>query len=215
MILMAAAIAQHTTTYYVPLADLRVRAEHDDVVMLTDDELNVLTTLVQKRFPTIRRGDLINVLADEERYRNDGTHIWDGEHVIALSEDPDEYGTVPRQFVVTETEFSPGWWQEGICHNNYWWASEETRAEALSNITYEVLDCVDGDEPVWYTKFNLQGKIWTVVFDQDDGRTKDDFINALEVQPFEYIDDLSSLMYKGTPPDYMCRVFPAAEVLED
>lgn len=47
------------TIYYVPVADVQDCTE--DIVIFTDDELNVLTQLVKDRFPTIRRGDLINV----------------------------------------------------------------------------------------------------------------------------------------------------------
>lgn len=207
---MAALSASQCAIYFVPIAD--VRPDHDDdFITFEDHELEKLTALVKERYPGIRRGDMINVLADDDRYRNDGTHAWDGEKAIPLDEEPDEYGTVPRQFEVTETEFAPDWWRAAVCHNNYWWPSKITRDQAVANIKRGSLPFLK--EEVWYTTFDLQGKAWTLVFDQDNDLSKQAFVSSLQNQPYEYIDDFAAIDYT-TVPDLVCRVFSIIEYVD-
>lgn len=49
----------------------------------------------------IRRGDIIE-LTCVSGYRNDGLFIWDGEKVMDLENDIDDYGNVPQEFKVLD-----------------------------------------------------------------------------------------------------------------
>jgi hypothetical protein len=68
----------------------------------------------------IRRGDLV-VLAEAAGYRNDGKFIYDGERIVPLAFDADEYGHLPPAFLAI-TEFEPMHWHSLICHNSYVYA---------------------------------------------------------------------------------------------
>lgn len=45
-----------------------------------------------------------------ERYRNDNTFIWTGTKLINMDTKWDEYGTIPPEFVITDTDYDPMWW---------------------------------------------------------------------------------------------------------
>jgi hypothetical protein len=64
----------------------------------------------------IKRGDTISVLKKNNKYRNDWTYIWDGEKAVELETEYDEYGHVPKQFLVGD-EFQPDHWESVIEHN--------------------------------------------------------------------------------------------------
>lgn len=60
------------------------------------------------------RGDIIDTVFEEHRYRNEGKYIFDGKNVIKLDYDVDDYGAVPPEF----QDFAIGWWKDTIDHNN-------------------------------------------------------------------------------------------------
>lgn len=65
--------------------------------------------LENKENLNIQRGDTVSLLKQQDKYRNEWTFMWDGEKVIELYSDYDEYGSVPPSIQVTDTEFSPDW----------------------------------------------------------------------------------------------------------
>lgn len=48
----------------------------------------------------IRRGDLVRF--GREDYRNQGKFIYDGEHLVELDHETNDYGCIPKEFPVTE-----------------------------------------------------------------------------------------------------------------
>ncbi len=85
--------------------------------------LERLTTYVKNA----KCGDTISLERSGEKYRNDWTYLWNGEKAIPLDYSIDEYGSVPRTFKVTDTDFSPDWWTETIAHNSIFWLSDEIK----------------------------------------------------------------------------------------
>lgn len=65
----------------------------------------------------IRRGDVV-FIEDYLGYRNNGMMIFNGKRVIPLDSEPDDYGTVPKEFQVI-TEFPIMYWCDTITHNSY------------------------------------------------------------------------------------------------
>lgn len=81
------------------------------------ENCELLTKYIRENGILIRRGDVVSLLPQSKRYRNDFTYIWNGEKVIELDYTIDDYGSVPPEFVVTDTEFSPDYWIHAIAHN--------------------------------------------------------------------------------------------------
>lgn len=75
---------------------------------------NSLTIL--RRYADLRKGDVI-FLEFDIGYRNDGKVMFNGQELVDLAWDPDEYGNVPEEFQIGE--FPPLYWSEVIVHNNY------------------------------------------------------------------------------------------------
>lgn len=85
-----------------------------------------LTELVVERALTPKRGDIISLVPDEERYRNDGCFIFDGDKVIPLGSEAniDDYGYVPSSIQVSDTEFSITHWRDVVGHNCIFWLAQ-------------------------------------------------------------------------------------------
>ena len=74
---------------------------------------NVLAAIRQQNLD-LRRGDFVFIEFDIG-YRNDGKTIFDGNRIIDLAPEPDDYGTIPPEFQIGE--FPPLYWMDLIDHN--------------------------------------------------------------------------------------------------
>ena len=150
--------------------------DYEDIDKLNKELLpKVLTT-----FP-IRRGDLIH-LESEGEYRNDGKFIFDGASLMSLAFEPDDYGTLPKEFKILDDEltFSPIHWMDVIDHNGYVHFDSgpymdqleknliqtETTITKIGKKTYE--------EQIWKTFFvHSTGARFTIRFQFDLGLSSD------------------------------------------
>jgi hypothetical protein len=85
-------------------------------------ERNYKFELNPKKDYNIKRGDTI--CFGGRVYRNDGVWIWDGEKIIELETDIDDYGSVPNSFKVGK-EFHPNHWIKIIDHNTIIWLEDD------------------------------------------------------------------------------------------
>ena len=85
---------------------------------------------------SIQRGDMIQL--DWIEYRNDGSYLWDGENVIQLEYDIDDYGSVPNEFSFPEFSFT--YFENRIVHNNLIQLSSELLEESKNNIQFDNLN---------------------------------------------------------------------------
>ena len=53
-----------------------------------------------KVFPNIKRGDVVHT--GFSKHRNDGRYLYDGEKLVELSCELDEYGHLPSDFTLNE-----------------------------------------------------------------------------------------------------------------
>ena len=70
------------------------------------------------QFTGIKRGDLISFFG-EDKYRNNGVFIYNGNQVVCLDSSKDEYGNLPSSFTVEE--FGVKYWENCIEHNSLVW----------------------------------------------------------------------------------------------
>lgn len=81
-----------------------------------DEYKDGLKRILVNRQADLRRGDFI-FIEHEVGYRNQGKVMYDGENVITLGYDMDDYGCIPEEFQIGE--FPPKYWFDLIDHNNF------------------------------------------------------------------------------------------------
>ena len=82
----------------------------------------------------LKRGDVLH-LSWGNNYRNDDKFLWDGEKVVLLDYENDDYGSVPKEF--SFPEFPPEYFSDSISHNNIVRLSDEKVNEVLKNFNIE------------------------------------------------------------------------------
>jgi hypothetical protein len=82
----------------------------------------------------LKRGDVLH-LGWGSTYRNDDKFLWDGEKVVLLDYEDDEYGSVPKEF--SFPEFRPEYFSESIDHNNIVRLTPEKIKEVVDNFNVE------------------------------------------------------------------------------
>jgi hypothetical protein len=107
--------------YYIPGVEL---TRDESVGIIEQERVDELTEVVKgwARFSEIKRGDTVCFI--EDPYRNEGLFFWDGEKLL-VPDDTDEYGNVPKELVVSDTEFHPCYWQDSVAHNGIFWLAPE------------------------------------------------------------------------------------------
>jgi len=95
---------------------------------------------------TIQRGDMIQLEWIE--YRNDGSYFWDGENVIQLEYEIDDYGSIPFEFSFPEFPFT--YFKDRIVHNNLIQLSDKLMNEVKNNVKFDnfvnVFPEIDGEK---------------------------------------------------------------------
>lgn len=105
--------------------------------------------MIQYLLPMLKRGDVV-AYKDHVGYRNSGKAIYDGNDIIALSTDVDDYGSVPPVFFIGD-EFEPDHWSRDIiCVDNISTAdtSDNRRMIRAQDILYEG-SIIDHNMIVW------------------------------------------------------------------
>lgn len=112
------------TEWYIPPIDIGIDGDID--YNREYEKFNfreAITNYIKATHMEVKRGDTICLYEPRNRYRNNHLYIWDGTKAIRLDNKVDDYGSVPSQFVVTDTEFSPKYWINTIDHNTYFYLS--------------------------------------------------------------------------------------------
>ena len=85
----------------------------------------------------IKAGDIVQLSKDP--YRNDGKLIWDGEKIMCLDCDIDEYGGLPSKF--TFPTFPLRYWNVTINHNFIRWPDDNIKKQIKSNLVLHIKTC--------------------------------------------------------------------------
>lgn len=86
----------------------------DDYLEKINNTKNVITHLT---YNNIKRGDVVHFEAFGS-YLNDGKLIWDGLKLIPLEATPDNYGTLPKEFLLEEFGNNKNYFSDSISHNS-------------------------------------------------------------------------------------------------
>lgn len=99
-------------------------------IELTDQEKDAILKLIPN--DKIKRGDIVHI-EEFGSYRNDGKLIFDGQKLVNLCYDIDDYGSVPSSFTIGD-EFRSDHWINVIEHNALVWIGTiKYRSQLLAN----------------------------------------------------------------------------------
>lgn len=108
-----------------------------DTTELSIEIADLITKYITPQFireNNLKRGDVLH-LEWEITYRNEGKYLWDGEKVVLLDYEDDDYGSVPKEFAFPE--FRPDYFSESIAHNNIVRLTSEKVQEMINNFDVE------------------------------------------------------------------------------
>ncbi len=111
--------------HYIPRAAIGLSADAEDYN--EEEAARRLTAYITAKRVALKRGDIIGLCEEEDRYRNDDCFLFDGEKVIRLYYGVDEYGSLPPSMVVSDDEFSIKHWENAIQHNATFWLAPAIR----------------------------------------------------------------------------------------
>jgi hypothetical protein len=119
----------------------------------------------------LSRGDVVHFGNDS--YRNNDKLIFDGEKLIELWTDADDYGSVPPNFVCGDEpgDFDIGDFEDSIDHNTINWLSKQKLKEIELYIKNDKV----------YGKVTIQGKEWKICIDIHDDDTFSKLIPSWDV----------------------------------
>ena len=105
----------------------------------TDEDALLITEAISQNLDKLPllRGDVI-YLGWMDDYRNSGKFLWDGEKVVNLNHNIDDYGSVSEEF--TFPEFPLNHFYSSIDHNHIIWVSDVTLRELQQNYREEIPD---------------------------------------------------------------------------
>jgi len=135
--------------------------------------------------PNIKRGDIIEI-DDVSGYRNDGKVIWDGNTVMNLCFDIDDYGSVPPEFTIG-TEFLADHWIHVIEHNNIVWIDPKLITSIGSDMFKTQFDAPLGHFDIYYG-FDDGGNFYRNIFLNGLQSQKPISVSAIGPNSVVYID---------------------------
>jgi hypothetical protein len=131
----------------------------------------------------LSRGDVIHFGNDS--YRNNDKLIFDGQKLIELWTDVDDYGSVPPTFVCGDEpgDFNIGDFEDVIEHNTINWLSKNKLKE---------IKILNNNDEV-YGKLQIQGKVWKICIDIHEDNTFSKGIGFWGSRPFKCEVDNSNI----------------------
>ena len=178
----------HCAVFRIPESEVTYDNEEEDSIVPEEARQRGLIYL-QSIGEKLVYGDLVMFEA-HAGYRNDGIAIFDGEKIIDLCVDYDDYGSLPPQFHVIEKNVPLNYWAsgevDGITHNYIVWFDHRTvRDECMRNVTCHPDRYLDDDHEsdpmdVFATQFTYEGRQYNLIFDHLD--LEDDSTDRAKIQ---------------------------------
>jgi len=161
---------------------------------LTEEIFNYILEKLYDSNYNLVRGDLI-CFEGLNSYRNDGVYIFNGNKIVELSYEIDDYGHLPEEFTVINNNVPIRYWQynedhKGISHNNLVWFDHKlVKQQCIDNI-------IDVNDEL-FTTFKYNNKIYKIYayrseFDEESRITKENFVSILlnaDILSLEIIDE--------------------------
>lgn len=161
-------VAETSKLLGIAEVDLKGIDHQDERFFPMPDAMNQYVAKCDK----IKRGDIVH-LECLGSYRNDGIFIWDGQKMLDLESNQDDYGNLPQQFkAITEFPIDYFHWNSkaSICHNSYvWFDPKPVVDQIMANWSYGLIDEVAMEDlRVFHSSFKLNGVTYRIIGDTED-----------------------------------------------
>ena len=173
--------------------------EFENYIIESPADILEALSQIASTLPDLRKGDIVQL--DWEVYRNEGSYIYNGTKVLQLIDDPDEHGTLPKEFQVPE--FPPDYWTDIIVHNTYIWLNLEKlqpqieqNIQLTSDVGYAHFYSENTPIQTNATWFNLGREVFWVIHDSKTPISGEQFLNILK--------DHNTEFYLGIPFEIGC-----------
>lgn len=159
----------HCYSHHIPGNIVTPVEEH----LPSEEEMHQALQYLRKIDADLVKGDLV-IFDAVQGYRNTGVTIFDGTNVIDLSDEPDDYGTLPKVFRVIEDGVPIRYWEyvddtnegRGIAHNRIvWFDHSKVLQQCLTNITFGLVD--DKQQNI-HTTFYYEGQHYKIIYEVYD-----------------------------------------------
>lgn len=160
---------EHCLSHHIPVDVVKLS---DDCMSSTEEREDALKYLQEIKADLVK-GDLI-LFDGSIGYRNDGVAIFDGENIVDLASDVDDYGALPSIFHVIENNVPINYWNDidessqgrGIRHNTIVWFDHNTvRDQCIGNIKY---DKIEDEKWSIFTTFTVNDQQYRIIYDYVD-----------------------------------------------
>lgn len=155
----------HCFSHHIPSTVVSLK----DSPLISEHELSKALIYLREIRVDLVKGDL--VLFDSNiGYRNEGVAIFNGDKIVELSDDVDDYGSVPQELRVIEDGVPINYWAylddtdigRGITHNSIVWFNHMlVQDQCLRNITYTT---VGKSKSTFLTWFNYSGQQYHIIY---------------------------------------------------
>ncbi len=150
--------------------DFPIYNQGDDI---PEEILSKALQFLRGRNADLIYGDLIFFETGLNSSYSSNVAIFDGSKIINITDEYDEYGSIPPQFHVIENGVPIDYWCKN--YNNIisldsnpivWFDHSSVRNECLQNVkTKVVVDSLGCEDQIIYTTFHYEGKEFMIVFD--------------------------------------------------
>jgi hypothetical protein len=160
------------TEYRIPIQEILSDYTSNDRDYLNyeiEDRMDQIDGYVLKRFPQIKRGDVINLLNRTQRKNNEGTLIWNGFTAVHLYETQ-----VPSEFEIDDFNFKYDHWSQYLDNKMNGvsiWPSKEIRERASQKMKkIEIYGST-----VYFATFNIGTTNFVLVYDNETNNSPQEF----------------------------------------
>jgi hypothetical protein len=160
---------RHCVCHHIPANEIILAVES----VPSRHEMDLALRYLRKNGADLIKGDLV-IFDANAGYRNDGVTIFDGNQIVDLYAEIDDYGSLPPTFHVIEEDVPISYWKDidetdigrGIAHNNIVWFDHRlVREQCIRNIQYKV---IEGGKYAIFTTFNFNGHNYRIIYDYVD-----------------------------------------------
>lgn len=160
------------TEYHVPIQKILTDYTAEDLDYLNyqiEDHMNQINRYILRKFPQIKKGDVVNLLNRIQRKNNEGTLIWNGTIAVPLYETQ-----IPSEFEIDDLNFKYDYWNQYLdnrMNGVYIWPSKQIRERASQNMKKITIY----GSTVYFSAFNIGETNFVLIYDNETNNSSQEF----------------------------------------
>jgi len=164
--------SNHCFSHHIPSNIAQLKQDDYDLAHITE-QCAIALSYLRSQNADLRKGDLILFDANIG-YRNDGVCIFNGDRIVDLYAEVDDYGSLPPEFRVIENNVPLLYWKDiddtdngrGISHNSIVWFNHHlVKDQCLSNLQFSLLET---NRFAIHTRFTYLNTTYRIIFDHTE-----------------------------------------------